>query len=257
MSTPLSGRTALVTGAAHPKGIGRAIANTLSAAGAHVWVLDLGPEDAFVDLAAGLTPLICEVTDATQVENTIAQIVATSDQLDIVVNNAGVARGEPDLLQVTEEDWAASINVNLLGVVNVCKASIPQLKKGSSIINVASLAGLGAIQGIPTCYSATKFAVVGLTKQLALELAPKGITCNALCPGSIETQMHAQTLQGISEEFGVDLDEAQEIENQGIPLGFTAQPQTVGDAAVFLASQSAAYITGVALPVAGGMAPGL
>ena len=95
-----------MTGAAHPKGIGRAIANTLSTAGAHVWVLDLGPEDAFVDLAAGLTPLICDVTDATQVENTIAQIFATSDQLDIVVNNAGVARGGPDLLQVTQEDWS-------------------------------------------------------------------------------------------------------------------------------------------------------
>lgn len=257
MSTPLSGRTAIVTGAAHPEGIGRAIADKLAAAGAAVWVLDLGPEQAFVDLAEGLSALSCDVTDTDQVANAISQVVANTGQLDIVVNNAGVARGGPDLLQVTEEDWQASINVNLLGAVNVCRASMPTLKKGASIINVASLAGLGAIQGIPACYSATKFALVGLTKQLALELAPKGITCNALCPGSIETQMHAQTLQGIAEEFGVDLEEAQRIENQGIPLGFTAQPQTVGDAAVFLASQGAAYITGVALPVAGGMAPGL
>lgn len=257
MSTPLSGRTAIVTGAAHPKGIGRAIADRLSAAGAAVWLLDLGPEQDFVGLAEGLTAVACDVTDTDQVEHAISHIVVNSDQLDIVVNNAGVARGGPDFLQVTQEDWHASISVNLLGAVNVCRASIPALKKGGSIINVASLAGLGAIKGIPACYSATKFAIVGLTKQLALELAPRGITCNALCPGSIETRMHAQTLQGIADEFGVGLDEAQQIENQGIPLGYTAQPRTVGDAAVFLASQGAAYITGVAVPVAGGMSPGL
>ncbi len=257
MSAPLSGRTALVTGAAHPKGIGRAIADKLAAAGAAVWVLDLESDDAFVGLAEGLSALACDVTDTDQVHHAISQIIASSGQLDIVVNNAGVARGAPDFLQVTEADWQSSISVNLLGAVNVCRAAIPSLKKGDSIINVASLAGLGAIQGIPACYSATKFALVGLTKQLALELAPKGITCNALCPGSIETQMHAQTLQGIADEFGVDLGEAQQIENQGIPLGYTAQPQTVGDAAVFLAGPGAGYITGVALPVAGGMAPGL
>ena len=257
MSKPFEGRIAIVTGAAHPKGIGQAIATRLHEEGASVWVLDIGPEDAFTSLPNHFDRLVCDVSDPTAAATAIDQIVAQTNQLDIVVNNAGVARGSADFMQVSQADWQASIDVNLLGVVNVCKAAIPHLKKGSAIINMASLAGLGAIQGIPTCYGATKFAVVGLTKQLALELAPKGITCNAICPGSIETQMHAQTLQQISEEFDVDLKGAQEIENQGIPLGYSAQPKTIGDAAVFLASPAAEYVTGVALPVAGGMAPGL
>ena len=144
-----------------------------------------------------------------------------------------------------------------MGVVNVCRASLLHMDAGGRIVNVASLAGLGAIAGIPACYTASKFAVVGITKQLALELAPRGITCNALCPGSIATQMHEQTLAAIASEHGVDLAGAQEIENAGIPMGYTAEPGTVGDAAAFLVSEAAQYVTGVALPVAGGMAPGI
>lgn len=257
MSNSLVGKVAVVTGAAHPKGIGRAIANSLLDAGASVWVSDIGAIETFSDLAVGLTPIACEVTDKGAVTDAVTQIVRDSGRLDVVVNNAGVALGGAEFLEVTAQDWQDSINVNLLGAVNVCQTSIPHLSKGSTIINVASLAGLGALPGIPACYSATKFAVVGLTKQLAVELAPKGITCNALCPGSIETQMHAQTLKQIAEVHNVDLVAAQDIENEAVPMGFTAHPNAVGEVAAFLASPAAAYVTGVALPVAGGMAPGL
>ena len=258
MSGALAGRTAIVTGAAHPEGIGRAIADRLFAEDATVCVLDKVSAEAFADLPDHFFRLTCDVTDRLQVQQAIEFVVEQSGrQLDVIVNNAGVALGSADFLSISDEDWRATLDVNLLGVVNMCRASIPYLQQGGTIINVASLAGLGAMPGIPACYSASKFAVVGLSKQLALELAPKGITCNAICPGSIATQMHAQTLQGISDEFGVDLEAAQEIENQGIPLGYTAPPDTVGDAAVFLATPAARYVTGVALPVAGGMAPGL
>ena len=241
----------VVTGAAHPEGIGHAIAMRFASEGSTVFVLDL--EETTSDQ---MTSIVCDVSDRASVNTAIARILESHTEISVLINNAGVARGG-DFLNSTETDWTSSVEVNLLGVVNVCQATIPNMTSGGRIINIASLAGLGAIDGIPACYTATKFAVVGLTKQLALELAPRGITCNALCPGSIKTQMHAQTLQQIAEQFEVDLDKAQEIEDQSIPLGTSAAPSVVADAALFLSSDEASYITGTTIPIAGGMAPGL
>ena len=257
MSGLLEQRVALVTGAAHPEGIGRAIADKFLAEGATVVGADLAGADGFEELAEAYHPHACDVTDAGAVRALIDQIVAQHGGLDVVVNNAGVARGAAEFADNTADDWALSLDVNVMGTVNVCRAALPHLSDGAAIINVASLAGLGAIDGIPACYTSSKFAVVGLTKQLALELAPKRIRCNALCPGSVRTQMHRQTLELLAAEHGVDVEAAQAMEDANIPMGFTAAPGTIGDAAVFLASPHAAYITGVALPVAGGMAPGL
>ena len=110
---------------------------------------------------------------------------------------------------------------------------------------------------IPACYTASKFAAVGLTKQLAAQYAPHSIRVNALCPGSVVTQMHQQSLALLAEAHGISIEEAQDLEESHIPLGRSAQPREVGQAAVFLASDMGSYVTGVALPVAGGMAPGL
>jgi 3-oxoacyl-[acyl-carrier protein] reductase len=254
MTDLLTGKVAVVSGAAHPRGIGRAIADAFTANGATVIITDL-------EAAEGLTECggtACDVTNPEQVEKVIAGVLAVHGQIDILVNNAGVGRGSADFMELTDRDWDISLAVNLRGIVNVCRAVIPHMsERGGSIINTASLAGLGAMDAIPACYTASKFAAVGLTKQLARQYAGVGIRCNALCPGSVVTQMHEQSMALLAEEHGVSPEEAQAIEDSGIPLGRSARPAEIANAAVYLASDLASYVTGVALPVAGGMAPGL
>lgn len=254
MSGLLEGKVALITGAGHPRGIGRAILNALSAEGAITTATELAGAEGLEEIQG----IACDVTDMAQVDHAIAELLDRHERIDIVVNNAGVGVGSADFLELTDSDWNISLAVNLRGVANVCRAAIPHmLNRGGSIINVASLAGTGAMEAIPACYTASKFATVGLTKQLARQYAANGIRINALCPGSVVTQMHAQTMALLAESNGITLEQAQALEDASIPMGRSAQPEEVGKTAVFLASELASYVTGVAMPVAGGMAPGL
>ena len=254
MPNLLQGKVAIVTGAAHPRGIGRAIADAFQREGATVIITDLAGVEG-LDEVGGMA---CDVTDTVQVGAAIKRVIAEHMRLDVVVNNAGVGIGSADFLELTERDWELSLNVNVRGVANVCQAAIPHMQqRGGSIINVASLAGVGAMPSIPACYTASKFATVGLTKQIAAQFAKDQIRCNALCPGSVVTQMHANVLATLAEEHGISLEEAQAMENSAIPLGRSAQPREVADAAVYLASDLSAYVTGTTMPVAGGMSPGL
>lgn len=262
----LEGQVAIVTGAAHPQGIGRAIAQKLAQQGAQIVVVDLASAEGFDTAAAELrdygikaVTFACDVSRRQEVRACIDHVKETFGRIDLLVNNAGVGRGAADFLELSDSDWDISYQVNLKGVANFCQAVLPQmLEQGQgNIINVASLAGLGAIEAIPACYTATKFAVVGLTKQLAVNYARHNIRCNAVCPGSVVTQMHAQTLQLIADENQISIEEAQQLEDASIPMGYSAQPGQIGDAVVYLASPAASYITGVSLPVAGGMMPGL
>ena len=250
----LQGKVAIVTGAAHPKGIGRAIAVAMQRQGATVVSTDLRG-------ATGLEEsngVACDVTDSEQVKALIQQVIEQHGGIDIVVNNAGVGVGSPDFLALSDTDWELSLNVNVRGVANVCQFAIPHMQDtGGSIINVASLAGIGAMASIPACYTASKFATVGLTKQIAAQFAADNIRCNALCPGSVVTQMHESVLATLAEQHNISLEQAQALENSAIPLGRSAQPGEVADAAVYLASDLSLYVTGTTLPVAGGMSPGL
>lgn len=250
----LQGKVAIVTGAAHPKGIGRAIATALERQGATVVATD-------IEGAQGLDEIngvACDVTDREQVDALIQFVINQHGSIDILVNNAGVGVGSPDFLALTDRDWELSLNVNVRGVANVCQAAIPHMQaNGGSIINVASLAGIGAMASIPACYTASKFATVGLTKQIASQFAADKIRCNALCPGSVVTQMHQSVLATLAEQHNISLEEAQALENSAIPLGRSARPCEVADAAVYLASDLSLYVTGTTLPVAGGMSPGL
>ena len=265
-SETLSGKVAFVTGAGHPEGIGRACALGLVNQGAKVVITDLVDNDnlaSFVNECEAIggqgRAVACDVTNFEDVDSAIRQAASEFGRVDIIVNNAGVGVGHPDFLETRDQDWDLSLNVNLRGVVNVCKAAIPHLKKrpSSSIINVASLSGLGAIQGIPACYTASKFAVVGLTKQLALQLAPSNIRCNAICPGSVRTQMMKTAMENLAEAEGISVQEAEALEASTIPVGRAADPSEIADLVVYLASDGSRYMTGVALPVAGGMASGL
>ncbi|MEH6636867.1 MAG: SDR family oxidoreductase [Halioglobus sp.] len=254
MAELLTGKVAIVTGAAHPRGIGRAIYNALSAHGATVVGSDLESAEGLTDIDG----IGCDVTDPAQCARLIEIVQEKHGQLDVVVNNAGVGVGSGDFLKTTDREWDISLAVNLRGPVNICRAAIPaMLESGGSIINVASLAGIGAMEAIPPCYTASKFAVVGLTKQLSLQYAPNNIRVNALCPGSIVTQMHQGSMALLAEANNITPEQAQQLENANIALGRSGQPEEVGNSAVYLASDLASYVTGVALPVAGGMVPGL
>lgn len=254
MTNTLTNKVALVTGAAHPRGIGRAIVTALQEAGASVVGVDLPTAEGFAEMDG----LPCDVTQAQSIRSAVSNIIEQYGQLDIVVNNAGVGRGSADFMAISDDDWDVTLAVNLRGVVNVCRETIPHLMdRNASVINIASLAGTGAVSGIPACYSASKFAVVGLTKQLALQYAEKNIRFNAICPGSIETQMLDISLEIIAEAENLSVADARELESSLIPMGRSGQPEEIAQAAVYLASNMASYVTGVALPVAGGFASGL
>ncbi len=254
MDKLLNGRIALVTGAAHPRGIGRAIVNALQAAGATVVGVDLPGAEGLSDIDGAP----CDVTKPDSIKTLVDNIIERFGQLDIVVNNAGVGRGAADFMAISDEDWDVTFAVNVRGIVNVCRETIPHLiKSQGNVINTASLAGLGAVPGIPACYSASKFAVVGLTKQLALQYADQHVRFNAICPGSVETQMLDVSLKIIAEAENISIAEAREFESTMIPMGRSGQPKEIAHAAVYLASGMATYVTGVALPVAGGFPGGL
>jgi len=143
--------------------------------------------------------------------------------------------------------------------VNCCRAVLPHMQdnRRGAIVNIASLCGLGAIPEIPASYTASKFAVIGFTKAIALEYAPFGIRVNAICPGAINTDMRTQLFDRIAEEQGISSSEAQAAEDATIAMGRGGEAAEVARTVAFLVSDDATYITGTAIPVAGGMAPGL
>ena len=131
------------------------------------------------------------------------------------------------------------------------------VQNGGAIVNIASLCGLGAIEEIPAPYTASKFAAIGLTKAIALQYAEQNIRCNAVCPGVVNTQMRDQLLERMAEDHNITVVEAEQLENNSIAMKRGAEPEEVASVVAFLTSPAAQYITGVAVPVAGGLAAGL
>lgn len=265
--TALAGKVAIITGAGHPKGVGYAVARKLIEQGAKVVLTDLAGEEQQLQsgvevLKASGAEALGIVVDVTRREHIDACVKRTSEtfgSVDILINNAGVGIGSAVYLELSDKDWEISYQVNLKGVADFCQAVLPgMLEQGEGVIvNNASLSGLGAVAAIPACYTATKFAVVGLSKQLAAELAPKNIRCNAVCPGSIDTQMRKNVMELIAKQHNISTEDAERMENEAIAMGRPARPEEVADAIVYLASPSSSYVTGIALPVAGGMSPGI
>jgi 3-oxoacyl-[acyl-carrier protein] reductase len=264
---PLEDQVALVTGASHPRGIGSAIARKLASQGATLVITDLAHTlEQLSAVAAELestgSTVMTKVVDVTSPEavgQCVGDVIDRFGRLDILVNNAGVGGGEGEFLKVRKQDFDLAYQVNVVGVANLCQAALPyMLKQGSgTIVNVASLCGLGAIPDIPVSYTASKFAAVGLTKAIALEYAASGIRCNAVCPGVVNTDMRDQLMQRLAEQYEITPDEAERREDETIAIGRGAEASEVADAVAYLAGPAATYLTGVALPVAGGMAPGL
>jgi 3-oxoacyl-[acyl-carrier protein] reductase len=247
--TALSGKVALVTGGS--RGIGRAIAVALGRRGAKVVVnyaarADAAREAAAAVEAAGGQAAIAgfDVADAAAVTDAIKAIAKDHGGLDILVNNAGVAINGL-VMRFSDEQWQKTLAVNLGGAFHCIRAAASFLlraKAAGRIINITSVVGeMG--NGGQTAYAASKAGLIGLTMSTARELASRGVTCNAISPGYIETDMTADHLP--------EAQRAKLLEQ--IPLGKIGRPEEVADAAAFLAGPEAAYITGQVLRVNGGM----
>ncbi|WP_163934519.1 SDR family NAD(P)-dependent oxidoreductase [Paraferrimonas sp. SM1919] len=263
----LEGKVAIITGANKMKGLGRAIAIKMAEQGAKIALTGrasskAGLDEVVEDLRArGADAIgVCvDVSKSDEVEAAIAEVAAKFGRVDILVNNAGIGAGSGILLENSERDWDANYAVNVKGTFTMCAGVIPHMEAagGGSIVNVASLAGIGASVGMPYPYIATKHALVGATKAMALEFGSKNIRANVVAPGAIATDMLAEAYAAIAEAEGCTVEEAAALENSTIPVGRPAEPSEIADAIVYLASPAAQYVTGITMPVAGGMSAGI
>ncbi|MDA1273722.1 MAG: 3-oxoacyl-[acyl-carrier-protein] reductase [Verrucomicrobia bacterium] len=242
----LENQIAVVTGAG--RGIGKAIALKFASEGADIACVSRTAENAETvaeevrALGRQAWALALDVSDAAAVSIAIDSIVQTIGRVDILVNNAGVTRDNL-IMRMSPEDWDTVLNTNLKGAFLFTKGFARSFLKQRSgrIINVASIIGL--IGNAGQCnYAASKAALIGFTKSIARELAPRGVTVNAIAPGFIETDMTAAMKAEMRQEL-----------LRKIPLNSLGQPDDVANAALFLASVSARYITGQVLTVDGGM----
>jgi len=253
MTGDLNDQHALVTGAG--QGIGEAIARQLLARGARVTVLGrrAEPLQKLVDEFPGLCRMeLADVADESQIKTAFAQAASALGAIDILVNNAGQAQSAP-FLKMDAALWQNMLAVNLTGSMLCIQQVLPAMvERGRGrIVNVASTAGL---KGYPyvAAYCAAKHGVLGLTRALALELASKGVTVNAVCPGYTETEIVRESIARVVAKTGRTPEQAMAEFVKGNPQGRLVQPQEVADAVLWLCGPGAAAITGQSIAVAGG-----
>ena len=244
----LQGKAALVTGAS--RGIGKAIALELAKRGAKVAVNYAKNADAANEVVAAIkasggeaVALQADVADTRAAAALVKSAHEAFGRLDILVNNAGTTR-DMVIMMMPEEDWDTVMNTNLKSAFNCSKAAVKIMmrQRGGRIINISSVSGVMGNAG-QTNYSASKAGLIGFTKALAREVAPRNITVNAIAPGFIPTELTAAMPEALKTAT-----------LNAIPLGRWGTAQEVADAVAFLASDQAAYITGQTLNVDGGMA---
>ena len=245
----LEGRVGLVTGGG--SGIGREIVRRLAREGMAVAVLDRDAAAAEATAAEiGGLGAAADVTSPQQVSNALDAVLGRFHQIDLLVNNAGIAWMGP-ALEMPLEALQSMLRVNVEGVFITSRAVLPHMiaRRSGSIINLASWAGKTG-NAYFAGYSASKFAVIGLTQALAREMAPYGIRVNAICPGIVvDTQMRAE-LEAQQRQYGLPGTAERE---KLIPLGRVSAPEDVARVAAFLASEEAAYITGESIKLSGGL----
>lgn len=255
MSKEFEGKVALVTGAASPIGLGRAIANRLASHGATLVVVDLNQEK--IDQAAkdletkyGIKSLgiACNVTKPEDCDNAINKVKEVFGQLDILVNNAGVLKDNL-VMRMSEEDFDFVMDVNCKGVFLMTKAATKLILKAPSgrIVNISSVSGLTGQPGQAN-YSASKAAVIALTKVFAREFSGRNVLVNAVCPGFVQTEMTGK----LSEEVQKKL-----TDPAVIPLKRPGKQDEIASVVKFFCSEDSSYITGTFLRVDGGAAIGM
>jgi NAD(P)-dependent dehydrogenase (short-subunit alcohol dehydrogenase family) len=251
MLMTFAGKIALVTGAG--AGIGLASAKAFAEAGAAVVIVDLDEKlavSAEKELhAAGhtVTAVTCDVADADQVAEMMARVVSIYGRLDAAFNNAGINTDNAPLLETPDDEFEQVMNVNVRGVWNCMKAEIRQmLSQGSgAIVNCSSIGGMVGSKG-RAAYSASKFAVTGLTRAAALDYASQGIRINAVCPGIIgDTPMATRVTKNYDPEIVKQMVAAE-------PIGRLGEPAEIAAAVVWLCSPAASFMVGHAMAVDGG-----
>jgi len=241
----LSGKIALVTGGS--RGIGFATAKILSENGATVIITSKNQErlekaESEIPNCIGITS---DIRNASDVKNVVKKIIEKFGRLDILVNNAGIFPKIKQLHEINEDEWNEVLDINLTGQFRFTKEAIPYLQKTSgSIINISSDAGLKAYQGFNAdAYSASKAALILLTKCWALEYAKDKIRVNCICPGVVDTDMTKPFLKTQKDKEFMDNEH---------PIGRIGQPQEIGKAVLYFASDDASWTTGAILAVDGG-----
>ncbi|MGF3103079.1 3-oxoacyl-ACP reductase FabG [Rossellomorea sp. DUT-2] len=249
MGERFRGKVALVTGGS--RGIGKAIAKLFAEEGAKVAIIDVN-EEALLEVNGELREYeiytkVANVVESEEVEEAIKEVYDTFGSVDIVVNNAGVIRDNL-LFKMTDTDWQTVMDVHLKGSFNVAKAAQGYMVKNryGRMINISSTSALGN-RGQAN-YATAKAGLQGLTKTLAIELGPLGITANAVAPGFIETEMTRETAKRI----GIPFEQLVEASLQGIPVGRSGQPEDIANAVAFFADESSSFVNGQILYVAGG-----
>jgi len=241
----LNGQTAIVTGAA--TGIGEAIARRLARAGATVAVVDLdldGARKVAASLGGGAFALEADVAQAEAVRSAVEQVLEHTGRIDILVNNAGIAGKAAPIWEQTDEDWQRNLAVNVTSVFNFCRAVAPHMRsrRYGRIVNVASIAGKeGNPRMVP--YSASKAAVIGLTKSLGKELATDGICVNAVAPAVV----HTRILDQLTPEQVAYMTER-------IPMKRPGKPEEIAAVVHFLASPDCSFVTAQCYDASGGRA---
>ena len=243
----LDDKFAVITGAASPRGLGKATARLFAEHGATVAILDLDEEAAkaaAADLGEGHLGLACNVTDKASCDAAVAKLIETWGRVDVLVNNAGITQ-PLKIMEIGPDNYDAVTDVNLRGTLYMSQALIPAMRerKAGAIVNMSSVSAQrgGGIFGGPH-YSAAKAGVLGLTKAMARELAPDQVRVNAICPGFIATDITAGKLT----------DEMRAQVLAGIPMGRAGEASDVAGCALFLASDLSAYCTGTEVDVNGG-----
>lgn len=243
----LKGQTAIITGGS--RGIGRAIALKLAEKGANLAIVYAGNEQAAAETSAMVEQhgvkcktYRCNVADFEATKTLVSNILKDFGKIDILVNDAGVTRDGP-VAMMKEQDFDTVIGVSLKGTFNMirhCSRAFMHQRSGS-IVNISSVSGLTGNAG-QVNYSSAKAGIIGLTKSVAKELAGRGVTCNAIAPGFIDTDMTKEMT-----------DKAREAVVDAIPLKRTGTPDDVANLAAFLADSEASYITGEVIRVDGGL----
>jgi 3-oxoacyl-[acyl-carrier protein] reductase len=239
-SFDFSGATAIVTGAA--RGIGRALSAAFVQAGATVVMVDVDAETLTESAhALGAIPCVADISDASAVERIVAEAIERTGRVDILVNNAGLLR-DAVVWKLSESDWDSVVDVSLKGTFLLTRACVPHFRsqQRGRIINVTSYTGLHGNTG-QAAYAAAKSGVIGFTKTIAKELARFGVTANVISPNA-----HTRMIDSIPDTKLAEIEAL-------IPLGRFADPEEIAGGVLFLASDEAAYITGVVMPIDGGV----
>ena len=252
MTGRVAGKVAVVTGAG--TGIGRATCISLAEEGAEVVVTSRTPEHveetrSLVEDVGGAAPhaFQLDLTDPAQVDDVVGAVRETLGHIDILVNNGAVILPDgPSVTETTDEEWDWIFDVNAKGIFRICKAALPLMRRGGSIVNIGSINSLFARPNT-SAYSATKGALFLFTRALAVEYAPQGIRANLVCPGIIDTPINAVYM-----ERAEDPEALLQEWNARCPMDRIGQPEEVASCTLFLASDEASFVTGTTLVVDGG-----